>query len=187
MGRPRDLEARDRILTAAFDLIATPDTDASINAIVATAGVGKATVYRWWTSRTAVVLDALDHAQGDPPMREPSGEVWGDVRRILTDLAELMSGRTGALVRDLLAALLRQEEESPDIRERLLDGPRQALEKALAQGVDDGSIGTDVDVQAAADALFAPVWLGLLTGEDAEQLVERTISTARSGLDASAA
>ena len=55
-GRTRDEDARQRVLDAAFELVATGTPGGvSINDIAASAEVAKQTIYRWWPSRTAVI------------------------------------------------------------------------------------------------------------------------------------
>ena len=59
-GRTRDEDAQQRVLDAAFDLVGSrPPGEVGINDIADAANVAKQTIYRWWPSRTAVILDAL--------------------------------------------------------------------------------------------------------------------------------
>src|ERR1035438_7206433 len=64
-GRPRSERARQAILRSTLNLLQhTGFPDLAIEAIAADAGVGKATVYRWWPSKGALVVDAFaDSAQ----------------------------------------------------------------------------------------------------------------------------
>ena len=55
----RSKRAHEAILNAAAELIhERPYSDVCIEAIAARAGVGKQTIYRWWTSKAAVLMDA---------------------------------------------------------------------------------------------------------------------------------
>ncbi|WP_108664913.1 TetR/AcrR family transcriptional regulator [Euzebya rosea] len=187
MGRPRDLEARDRILKATHDLITTADADASINAIVARAGVGKATVYRWWNSRTAVVLDALVEVRGEPASPQQTDDPWADLRALVVDLAELVVGDTSALTRDLLGAVLRGDEEAGAIRELLLERGQQDLAAALQRGVDEGVLRKDLDVDGAVSAIHGSLWLRALSnegndGQSAEKVADELLEVLSGGL-----
>lgn len=187
MGRPRDLEARDRILKATYDLITTADADASINAIVARAGVGKATVYRWWNSRTAVVLDALVEVRGEPASPPQTDDPWADLRAHIVHAAELVVGGTSALTRDLLGAVLRGDEEAPAIRELLLERGQQDLAAALQRGVDEGVLRKDLDVDGAVSAIHGSLWLRALSnenpdGQSAEAVADELLEVLAGGL-----
>ena len=59
-GRPRSENARQAILRSTLKLLRKGSFgQLSIEAIAADAGVGKATVYRWWPSKGALVVDAF--------------------------------------------------------------------------------------------------------------------------------
>ena len=63
-GRPRSVQSQQAILDATLTLLATEGFEAmSIEAIAARAGVGKKTIYRWWTSKEALVIDAIKSLQ----------------------------------------------------------------------------------------------------------------------------
>lgn len=58
-GRPLDLSRNEVILTATLDLLAETGYDSlTIEAVATKAKVGKATIYRRWRSKTALVIDA---------------------------------------------------------------------------------------------------------------------------------
>ena len=59
-GRPRSERARRAILRAANELLEGEGFAAvTVEAIAERAGVSKATVYRWWPNRAAVVMDGF--------------------------------------------------------------------------------------------------------------------------------
>jgi AcrR family transcriptional regulator len=72
-GRPRSVRADEAIVEATLDLLAEGNTieTLSIEAIAARAGVGKATIYRRWSGKEALLRDALRTLKGTPP--EPTG------------------------------------------------------------------------------------------------------------------
>ena len=58
-GRPRDARADSAILDATLRLVGSVGLGGlSMDAVAATAGVSKATIYRRWASKEALVLDA---------------------------------------------------------------------------------------------------------------------------------
>ena len=59
-GRPRSEESRQAILRSTLKLLKeTGFPQLSIEAIAADADVSKATVYRWWPTKAALVADAF--------------------------------------------------------------------------------------------------------------------------------
>ena len=60
-GRPRSARADEAIIEAVLDLLAegTPFDALSIEAVAARAGVGKATIYRRWSNKEALLFDAV--------------------------------------------------------------------------------------------------------------------------------
>src|SRR5436190_21601152 len=64
-GRPRSERCRRKILAAAEALLAEHGVAGmSVDAIAEVAGVSKATIYRWWPNKAAVVMEALLGAIG---------------------------------------------------------------------------------------------------------------------------
>src|SRR6202049_2281234 len=59
-GRPRSEEARMAILRSTFKLLGENGfSDLTIEDVAAHASVGKATVYRWWPNKAALIADAF--------------------------------------------------------------------------------------------------------------------------------
>src|SRR5437667_2919850 len=59
-GRPRSERCRRKILAAADALLAEHGfAGMSVDAIAQVAGVSKATIYRWWPNKAAVVMESL--------------------------------------------------------------------------------------------------------------------------------
>jgi AcrR family transcriptional regulator len=183
-GRPRSEKARLAILAAAGDLMLSGGlAAATMDAIAARAGVGKATIYKWWPSRGAVALDGfLDRVAGT--LAIPAG----------LSTSEALTWQIGALVtlfRDttagpLMRALVAAAQSDPDIarslRERWLAPRRAVTLEILHSGVERGEIRPGIDVEAVMDELFAPVYYrlffghGLLDDELAATMVRQLLS-----------
>lgn len=82
-GRPRSEQSKDSILTAAFDLLREVGFDRmSIDAVAARAGVGKATIYRWYKSKEDLVVDALTCKKSNAPAPN-KGSLAGDMEALV--------------------------------------------------------------------------------------------------------
>ncbi|MGW4485351.1 TetR/AcrR family transcriptional regulator [Amycolatopsis sp. NPDC004368] len=149
------------ILDAAWDLTATGGWAAvSVDAIAARAGVGKRTVYRWWPSKAAVVLEAfLDHARATPvPTRATTAEglLRAHARHFVDLYVDTELGR-------VLTGLLGAAQQDPDLAARLGEHwfePRREPVRAAVREV----LPPDVDTELLLDLVFAPLHYRLLTG-----------------------
>lgn len=165
LGRPRSEAAQQAILSAARNLLLQNGyADVTVEAIAAQAGVSKATIYRWWPGKAAVVLEAFLAASG-PCLRRPDTECpAADLRGQLQGLAAALAGPVGTVLRGVLT----EAQSDPEVAETLRAGylaPRRAethrlLERARAAGL--LPLGADLD--AAAEALVSPLFYRLMTG-----------------------
>src|SRR5207245_1497281 len=73
------------ILDAAADLLGRSDSaPITIDMIAAAAGVGRQTIYRWWPSKGAVLLEAMtDLARGAAPTPD-TGTLGGDLKSFIS-------------------------------------------------------------------------------------------------------
>ncbi|ATL70638.1 TetR/AcrR family transcriptional regulator [Nocardia terpenica] len=185
----RSERARSAILTATAALIhEVPYAKLTIEAIAARAGVGKQTIYRWWPSKGAVVLDAmLERDSG------PAGSALPDSGDLRADLRLLLRGAAAALADTTESAFLRamyvEIQQDPKIhhhyRERLLLPQRAALVARLRSAVDAGQVRADADLELAVDLLLGPLqyrWsLGLdgLTDDYADAVLDAALTHLR--------
>ena len=165
-GRPRSERARQAILAAAGDLMLSGGLGAAtMDAIAARAGVGKATIYKWWPSRGAVALDGfLDKVAGT--LAIPAGLTSADALAWQLDaLVTLFRDTTaGPLMRALVAAAQSDPDIARSLRERWL-APRRAVSlEILRAGVARGELRPGLDYEAVLDGLFAPVYQRLFFG-----------------------
>jgi AcrR family transcriptional regulator len=185
-GRPRSETARQAIVTAAGELVLAGGGDAvTMEGIAARAGVSKATVYKWWPSRQAVMLEGLLAVTRDTMELPADGD--------LATMLRLHVGRLVALLRDgpagpLLAALAGQGQSDAATARALLDQwirPRRAVtEAALSAAVTRGELRADTDVAVALDQLYAPVYYRLIFGHEAldDDLADRVVTQLLRGL-----
>lgn len=153
------------MLDAAFELVGSGGPgEISVNAIAEEAGVAKQTIYRWWPSRTAVVLDALvEGTMRATPFGE-SDDLRADFRRHLESVVRLFASPTGSIIRELVAEGQSDPAIAEELRKRFW-GPRRELSLArLQRGIDRGQIRPDIDPELVLDAIYGPFWLRLMIG-----------------------
>jgi len=85
VGRPRSEATRSQILATTIRLLQAHSVqEITIEAIAREAGVGKATIYRWWDSKALVIIAAFmeNHAVNTPmPRHRPPGKSRGEAYR----------------------------------------------------------------------------------------------------------
>lgn len=178
-GPKRDLDAERRILDAARDLISERGPRrVGINDIAAAAGVGKQTIYRWWPSKTAVVIDALERLfESESPFPD-TGSAYEDIRTQMGLVATTFSSPTGSIIRELVAESQGDDQVAEQFRLRFFAERRARGAAALSAGIDRGELRSDLDIETVIDILYAPLWLRMLVGHEAltPEAVDRVIN-----------
>ncbi|MGX7678915.1 TetR/AcrR family transcriptional regulator [Jatrophihabitans sp. DSM 45814] len=152
----RSERSRTAILEATRLLIGTVGYDSmSIEAIASTAGVGKQTIYRWWRSKGAVVLDMW--APDVHPRIEfgDTGDLEADLKRQLRSVIDLSADPNfGPSFRALVADSQHDDALCQQLLDRIF-GPRiAACEDRLRAAQAAGQLPADVDLGIAVDLLY---------------------------------
>ena len=185
-GRRRSERAHKAIIDATQELLVERGYPAlTIEGVAARAGVGKQTIYRWWPSRSALVLEA--YLAGAEPVSLPadSGSTREDVRALVVWLADVLALPIG---RRVVAGLIADLQHDPDLaegfRRDVVPARRQAMLAALERGRDRGEIRADADLAVAVDALHGAVFYRLLlSGEPLDEaFAERLADQVLDGL-----
>jgi AcrR family transcriptional regulator len=164
-GRPRRADADEVILSAALQLLAEVGVGGlSMDDLAQRAGVGKATIYRRWTSKESLVLDALHTATTPIPTPDE-----GDLRSDLTTYTDALIERFGAgRGSDVLPHLIAASCYDENLRASLDEytRARQAtIRLILRRGIERGELGADADLDLLVDVILGPFFYRhLLTG-----------------------
>src|SRR5436305_2590969 len=97
-GRPRDEEVRKRILGSAAQLLEKKAfDDITVDAIAEKSGSCKATVYRWWPNKAAVLIEAFREKIAIALPRPDSGDFREDIRQQLHSFTKIILGGQGKI------------------------------------------------------------------------------------------
>ncbi|MEV4478128.1 TetR/AcrR family transcriptional regulator [Micromonospora coxensis] len=156
-GRPRSIRADEAIIEATLDLLAEGSTveALSIEAIAARAGVGKATIYRRWPGKDALLLDALRRLKGIVP--QPAGH---SVRDDLVLLVGAVGHHIDPRARKIMPCLVPEVNRSPDhfqLYQNIIEPRRQLMREVLRRGVRDGDLRADLDIELTMALLTGPM------------------------------
>lgn len=159
-GRPRSEEAHRAILTATLDLLAEVGYSAlTVEGIAARAGVGKATIYRRWSSKGPLVVEAF----GQLPAFEDvdSGELGEDLKRMLRAYIHAFNSTALSAVLPSLAGERAHDAELSKIFDPVSLGRRAPLRRAFERAVVRGEISDRLDLELAADMVVGPIAVAL--------------------------
>ncbi len=170
VGRPRSVEADEAILAAVLDeLVEVGYDELTIERVAARASVGKATVYRRWSSKSDLVVDALGSLK--PPLVHPD---TGSTRDDLIQLFGAAPGKdhdpdSARLLVSLCMELQRSPEMGEMYRERFAGPRRQVAAEILARGAERGEIRAGIDADEVVDLLIGPLFYRqLVSGRPAD-------------------
>ena len=165
VGRPRSEGTRMQILAATARLLETRTVQSlSIEAIAREAGVGKATIYRWWDAKALVVIDAfVEHHIVKTPMPRnlPPGKA---IATHLVSLIHEYAGWSGRIVAQIIAEGQADPAVLRVFRERFHYGRRALVREMLEEWRVSERIRAPENVEMLAELLYAPVYMRLMTG-----------------------
>lgn len=166
----RSEESRQAILKSTLKLLGvgsrggTTIQKLSIEAIAKDAGVSKSTIYRWWDTKAAVVIDAfvteyLTHTpvRDDVPFEEA-------LREHVAAVVHQYAGLDGKLVAQLIAEAQYDPATLQAFHDRFWSGRRSAVEALIQRGIEEGVVRSDVEPGMIANLVYAPIYLRLLLG-----------------------
>lgn len=168
-GRPRsariDLALREAALSTFVD---HGLSDFTFDEVARRAGVSRTALYRRWSNREALLLDALR------AWRIAYDDRTRDMARPLQELIELLADRAATAMRDPFArALLRRLLTLGPEGKAVLEGhlvqtvaaQRAALTRAIVEAQRHGEVRGDIDPANAQDAVMGGLICKLLSGE----------------------
>jgi len=160
---------------------------ATIEEIAARSGVAKTTIYRWWPSRPALIVDLLLQiaAAVAPPPAGPDA-----LRALRTELSRIAKS-VAALPGRLLVSLVSEGLNDPEVRIALKKGlfqpRRKATAKVVRQAQASGALRSDVPPDVIIDLLYGPIFYRRLLRQEpaTDAFVKQIFENAMAGLEPS--
>jgi AcrR family transcriptional regulator len=161
-GRPRSSGAERAILLAGARLLQERGVRRmSMQAVAAAARVSKATIYRRWPSKDALILDLVAGAASDAAAEPADASRAADARAELLAWvrAGLEAGRSpqGAAFQHLVRRATEDPALAASLRRRVLERHRLRLLAIVERGVGAGEIRPDLDAATLLDLLGGPL------------------------------
>ncbi len=186
-GRPRCERTRLAILNSTLKFLEAKGNgfaDLTIERVAEEAGAGKATVYRWWPNKAALVADAFATGVTQKLRFPDTGSVRKDMSQQMQQLVQILRSRRGHILSVIVGAGQSDATLLKAFRERFLKPRRAEAYITLRRGIARGELPKDLDLDFVLDALYGPIYMRFLVGHGAvtpefvDQLCEKVLTGA---------
>jgi AcrR family transcriptional regulator len=168
-GRPRSDQTQQAVLDAAVELLEAENyRDISIEKIAALAKVGKQSIYRRWTSKADLVLEAYTaRALRRLPPLLPSADAFADLE---DDLKRFYTLMTSDMVAKGLRSLIAEAQWDGEFRAKFYAQVMrlrcESIRRIFRHGQNLGQFRTGLDEDALAHLIHGAFWYRFLSGTE---------------------
>lgn len=178
--------SRVSILDAAYGLLKKmPVVAISTVEIARKAGVSTATMYRWWPTKEALLLDAFLHKTEDAIVLKKEGPPLERLRRYVLQVGSAFTGESGIVAARLLTAIQDSAALRKEFLERVYSPRDKEFRATVKEAIKKGQLPAGTEVSVFLEAIFGPLMLRLLLRHkriDREYVIsvfDRVVSGAR--------
>lgn len=182
-GRPRSEEAHQAILDATLGLLGEVGYSAlTVEGVAQRAGVGKATIYRRWSSKLPLVVEAFSALPGFEDV--DAGSLERDLKETLTKYLEAFTSTALGTVFPSLAGERALDPELSKMIEPVARARRLPFVRIFERARARGEISSHVDIELAADLVLGPISVTLFFrgGNLTPKMVDPIVELALSGI-----
>jgi len=161
--RRRNPHSHQSILAATSELLGEVGyTALTMEGVAARAGVGKATVYRWWPTKGALVVETLS-AQLPAPEPIDTGELRQDLLTAIRRAVQILAvGPAAAVIPALAADLSSDPAMAEQFRAQIIRPRRTVVLEVLQRATRTGELPADVDTELLLDIYAGAVFYRVL-------------------------
>jgi AcrR family transcriptional regulator len=182
-GRTRSKEAEEAVLDAAYALLSEHGLQATtVDAIATRSKVSKATIYKWWPNRAAIIMSAFRReAQVATPYPDRLS------LDTVIDRVQNMSAQFRGPLGRMMAALIAEGQSDPALaeafREDYIRARREEGVRIVRLSIEQGIV-RKADPEVILDVLYAPLYYRLMVGHQAlsPQFVREYLDLAMHGV-----
>jgi AcrR family transcriptional regulator len=162
-GRPRSEVSRISILDTAYRYLRKkPIAEISILHIARKAGVSTATVYRWWPTKEALLLDAFLYKTDNVLMLAAEKSPLERLRAYVLQIGRFFSGENGIVVARLLTALQDNSILHKEFVKRIYTPREKEFRAIVKEAIQKRQLPEGTKVSAFLDTIIGPLLTRLL-------------------------
>ncbi len=184
-GRPRNVETHKAILSASYELLLENGFQAvTVDKIAERAQVSKATIYKWWPNKAAVIMESfLDAATARLPVPD-TGSALDNIVIHATNLTNFLTSREGTIITQLLGEGQFDSGLAEAYRTRFFRPRRLEASGLLEQAIAQGELKEGLDIDICIDLIYGPIFYRLLVTGDTldETYVQHLVENAFAGI-----
>jgi AcrR family transcriptional regulator len=178
-GRPRSERVHQAILTAARELLMEEGFAAiRLEHVAARAGVGKATIYRRWSSKQALAQDLLSQLAAPHIAVADTDNTHDELLAVVTNpMRAVTETDFGPVIKAMLSQIASNPSIGDPFRASVVGARRAEVARVIERGIARGDLRKDADISVATELLVGPVYFRLMFGgvldvAFAEQIVD---------------
>ncbi|MET7769460.1 TetR/AcrR family transcriptional regulator [Nocardia sp. NPDC005366] len=170
LGRPRDPELDEKLMTAALLEYAALGWGAfTMQGVARRAGVGKSALYLRWASKEQLLLDSVESVALTLRINVDTGSLTGDLTALATALLEHFLDPIGwATLRITIDATAEFTDLQP-YQQRIVRSLRTAATAAFTRAVERGEMAEGATYQPLIESLFGAVLMHTLACSQEER------------------
>lgn len=138
----------------------------SLGAVAHRAGAGKAAIYRRWSGKEEMVIDALLKIGVKLVDVDNTGSLYGDIHTYVSRTIDLLRRPLARkILPDLYAELTRQTDLAKQLKDKV-HTPKQKIAKTiLERAVERGELSKNFDMELALDMMIGPLYWRLIVSQ----------------------
>ncbi|GHH41653.1 TetR/AcrR family transcriptional regulator [Streptomyces candidus] len=156
----RSEKSRQAILAASIDLCSEKGYGGvTMEAIAARAGVSKKTIYRWWPSKGAVLLEAVGQKVDSEAPFPDTGDLAGDLYTQMNRVVRLLTTPPfGPAYIGILSELHHDAELTRAVHDQFITPRFTAAVNRLKSAQRQGRLAADADLEMTVELLYGPLY-----------------------------
>lgn len=181
MARTQSASAHRKVLDAAIELVVERGVDGtSMDAIAELSGVSKATIYKHWSDKEALLLEMMADLHGlHTRPRFDTGHTRADMIAVLSYRPAVGGEMRERITPQFLAYSVRNSQFGIAWRRKVMEPPLRELRHLMKLGVEKGELRQDLNIELGLSLLLGPIiyWHVFLknTTESPKQLAEGVV------------
>jgi AcrR family transcriptional regulator len=176
MARTRSASAHQKVLKAALELVAEHGIDGtSMDAVARESGVSKATIYKHWSDKEAMLLEMLAEASGlHSRPKFDSGDTRGDMIALLSYRPPENAAVRERVLPHIVAYSARNRTFGITWRKMVMDPAMRELRHLIERGIQKRELKPNLNVELALGLLLGPMLYWQIFQKDQDPPVDFT-------------